>query len=262
MDRFKQTERLAAATRGEIPKVAVRWLAAARDPLERLTMAALDPDLTDEAFLALVEKFSNSLPGLLDTMDHAALANLMEEGMGAAMANGIAGRAAPPGPPMKAKLPWETDAWLAGNKNHDSKDGRFSRNPGGSLNLRGAKWEGSRDEMKKRAAVAMKGFPTLSHPESGMEMKPSREGIRKSLFAMRHPHEFMAAARMPEIFLHSSKAGSSPDRKGRREIKSFHTFEAAISFGKSRYRAEIITREIHGKDELKFYQLRLHPEKK
>jgi hypothetical protein len=134
MDRFKQTERLAAATRGEIPKVAVRWLAAARDPLERLTMAALDPDLTDEAFLALVEKFSNSLPGLLDTMDHAALANLMEEGMGAGMANGIASRSVGVSPTVKAKLPWETDAWLAGrydeSKHKRDKRGKFSAKEG------------------------------------------------------------------------------------------------------------------------------------
>lgn len=94
MDRFKQAEKLAAATREEIPKVAVQWLAAARAPLEKLTMAAMDPDLSDEEFLTLVKDFSDSLPGLLDEMDHDALAKLMEHGMGAGMANGISQRLA------------------------------------------------------------------------------------------------------------------------------------------------------------------------
>ena len=92
MDRFKQSEQLAAATREEIPKVAVRWLAAARAPLEKLTMAALNPDLSDAEFLAMVAEFSKKLPALLDTMDHDALAKLMEHGMAASMANGIAQR--------------------------------------------------------------------------------------------------------------------------------------------------------------------------
>ena len=135
-NRFKDAEELAAATREEIPKVAVRWLAAARAPLEKLTMAALDPDLTDDAFLALVDGFSKSLPGLLDRMDHASLANLMETGMGAAMANGISRRVddfreRAAKDEKRARLPWETDTWLAGNKNHDPQDGRFTSGPGG-----------------------------------------------------------------------------------------------------------------------------------
>jgi hypothetical protein len=130
-NRFKDAEELAAATREEIPKVAVRWLAAARAPLEKLTMAALDPDLTDDAFLALVDGFSKSLPGLLDRMDHASLANLMETGMGAAMANGISRRVddfreRAAKDEKRARLPWETDVWLAGNDKHDRK-GLFAR---------------------------------------------------------------------------------------------------------------------------------------
>jgi hypothetical protein len=88
-NRFKDAETLAAATREEIPKVAVQWLAALRAPLERLTMAAMNPDLTDAEFMALAKGFSESLPGLLDEMDHDSLAKLMEHGMGAGMANGI-----------------------------------------------------------------------------------------------------------------------------------------------------------------------------
>jgi hypothetical protein len=94
MNRFRQLETLQAATRGRIPGVAVSWLAAARAPLEKLTTAALDPAITDAEFLALVKSFSESLPSLLDTMDHESLASLMEESMGAAMANGISQRQA------------------------------------------------------------------------------------------------------------------------------------------------------------------------
>lgn len=92
MNRFQESEILAAAVREQIPSTAVRWLAAVREPLEALTTAALDPAVTDEDFIKLVETFSASLPGLLETMDHDALAELMESGMGAAMGNGISNR--------------------------------------------------------------------------------------------------------------------------------------------------------------------------
>jgi hypothetical protein len=130
MNRFQQAERLAAATREEIPKVAVRWLAAARAPLEKLTVAALDPDLTDEAFLQLVDGFSKSLPGLLDEMDHDALATLMEHGMGAGMANGISQRSAVSSQreEKRAKLPWETEVWLGAQRRR--KNGQFGEGDG------------------------------------------------------------------------------------------------------------------------------------
>lgn len=102
MKRFSTLAKLQAATRAAIPGAAVAWLAALRQPLEKLTMAAMDPALTDAEFSAMVETFSASLPGLLEAMDHDALAKLMEDGMGAAMANGIAARAAAPGPPIRA----------------------------------------------------------------------------------------------------------------------------------------------------------------
>jgi hypothetical protein len=95
MNRFRETEALAATVRNEIPRAAVRWLAAVRTPLEGLTTAALDEGISDEAFLVLVESFSASLPALLETLDHAALGELMETSMGAAMGNGIAARTPP-----------------------------------------------------------------------------------------------------------------------------------------------------------------------
>lgn len=92
MNRFQEAEALAATVRAELPRVAVQWLAAARPPLEKLTRAALDPELSDADFLALVEDFSRSLPTLFDQLDHATLATHMENSMGAAMANGLSSR--------------------------------------------------------------------------------------------------------------------------------------------------------------------------
>ena len=92
MNRYRELEKLQAATRAELPRAAVAWLAAARTPLETLTMAALNPSITDADFLAMVEKFSAALPGLMEKMDHSAIATLMENAMGASMANGIAQR--------------------------------------------------------------------------------------------------------------------------------------------------------------------------
>lgn len=109
MDRFKQGEKLAAAAREGLPSVAVQWLAAARKPLEKLTKAALNGEVSDAEFVALVEEFSQSLPGLLDEMDHDALATHMENSMGAAMANGMAARhkTEEKRTEARAKLPWE-----------------------------------------------------------------------------------------------------------------------------------------------------------
>ena len=92
MNRFRELEKLQAATRAELPRVAVAWLAAARAPLEKLTIAALDPAISDADFRSRVEAFAKSLPGLMQSLDHDALSKLMENSMGAAMANGIAQR--------------------------------------------------------------------------------------------------------------------------------------------------------------------------
>ena len=92
MTRHRTHETLSAATRARLPAVAGPWLAAVRAEMEKLTMAAIAGDLSDEDFRALAEQTSAKLPELLATMDHDALAILMAQGMGAAMANGIAAR--------------------------------------------------------------------------------------------------------------------------------------------------------------------------
>jgi hypothetical protein len=92
MNRFQDAEELAATVRAEIPSVSVAWLAALRAPLEELTMAAVNGVVSDAEFLNQVDAFIKKLPELMETMDHDALGNLLEEGMGAAMGNGIAQR--------------------------------------------------------------------------------------------------------------------------------------------------------------------------
>lgn len=133
MNRFRDLEKLQAATRAELPRAAVAWLAAARTPLEVLTMAAMDPAITDADFRAMVEEFAAALPGLMEKMDHSAIAGLMENAMGASMANGIAQRVSTT-PATRAKLPWESAAWLAGK-------GKFSesQHPRGKGGLFGHK---------------------------------------------------------------------------------------------------------------------------
>lgn len=90
MNRHRQFEKLSEEVRAEFPSVAVPWLAAVRRPLERLTMAALDPEVSDAEFRRMVEEFAERLPELLDEIDHDAIGELMEGAMGAAAANGLA----------------------------------------------------------------------------------------------------------------------------------------------------------------------------
>lgn len=264
-DRFKDMEKLAAATRKRIPGAAVLWLAALRKPLEKLTMAALDPALSDEDFRALVEKFAKDLPGLMDELNHDELAKLMEDGMGAAMANGIGQRSAASGQreEKKAKLPWETDVLLGGNKKRDRR-GRFARKDGGGdaspepVKIKERVWEGTPREMHRRAAEMMRGGKTLQHPASGAEMKVTEDGIRKSLHGMRSPAEFMAAAHVASLYLHSRKIDSGePDRKQRRGIQAFHRFEARAMIGGKSHTVEIITKELAGREAYHLKQLRI-----
>lgn len=92
MDRYREFETLSQAVRDGLPRVAVQWLAAARRPLETLTRAALDPEISDEEFRKMVEEFSEKLPELYDKLDVDALQDHLEGAMGAAMANGLAAR--------------------------------------------------------------------------------------------------------------------------------------------------------------------------
>lgn len=195
--RFKEGEKLMAATRAQIPGAAVRWLAAVREPLEILTMAAVSPDVSDAQFVELVEAFSESLPGLMETMDHAALAELMEEAMGAAMANGLTARnpkpeTLNPKEEKRAKLPWESEAYLAAQKRRkNGQIGEGDGSPGGGesdagdgipdesvsptgrtveigkhLRSKAAKWEG---EAPARMRFAAKVGETVSAPDEVFE---------------------------------------------------------------------------------------------
>ncbi len=92
MARHRTHEALSAATRSRLPAVAGPWLAAVRAEMEKLTMAAIAGEISDEEFRAMAKAASAKLPELLATMEHDALATLMEQGMGAAMANGIEAR--------------------------------------------------------------------------------------------------------------------------------------------------------------------------
>ena len=235
--RHKTGEKLMAATREKLPGAAVRWLAAVREPLEILTMAALSADVSDTQFTELVEDFSASLPGLMETMDHEALAELLEASMGAAMANGLTARDKQE---KRAKLPWEADAYLAAQKRR--KNGEFGEGdgPGGGkdenpLNI-GKLMEGSEASIKQRAKEAMKALPkVLSHPETGFEFEMNGDAIRKTLQQAigkgKGAPDLTAATQMGKIFLDSKKNPPEPDRKNHHGVKAFHTFSTRIRVG-------------------------------
>lgn len=119
MNRYRTLETLQANTRDALPSAAVLWLAAVRIEMEKLTKAALSGEVSDEEFLALVEETSKGLPDLLDRMDHDALARLMEDSMGAAMANGMSARMNK----HTAQSPWSVGGLLFGSR----KKGRGKR---------------------------------------------------------------------------------------------------------------------------------------
>lgn len=260
--RYRDLERLQAAARKQIPAAALAWLAAARAPLEELTTAALSGQVSDADFREMVERFAAKLPELFDQLDHNALATLMETTMGAAMANGIAERhktSRLKTQDRKAKLPWEEEAWLAaGGKGKPCGNSWIPRWKRCVVNMGSSQWQGSAKEMHARARATMQNTPTLKHPESGVEMIVTADGILKSLHTMRRPEEFMAAAEIIRIFLDSTKAGpGEPDRKKRPEIKAFHRFETEIGFGRARMTAEIITKELVGDPVHRLKQIRL-----
>jgi hypothetical protein len=145
MKRFREMEKLQETVRAELPGVAVAWLAALRQPLEELTMAALNGKVGDEEFLKRVEDFAEKIPGLLEEMDSAALAGLMEGAMGAAMANGIAARVRRPeaGDWKEAGLPWEPEALLGARR---GGKGVFP----GELRLKTFKMLDPRDILRKK----------------------------------------------------------------------------------------------------------------
>jgi len=105
MSRFQQYEAIAADARDLLPRTSLAWLAAVRAPLEELTLAALDPEVSDAAFRERVEAFAQRLPELFGELEHDALAELLESAMGAAMANGIAERYQSLPKDLRAKAP-------------------------------------------------------------------------------------------------------------------------------------------------------------
>lgn len=113
--RYRALERLQQSTRATLPELVPAWNAPVREALEDLTTASLDPDLSDEDFEALVADTRENLHRLMDEIDHSALADLMEESMGASAANGIAARMEET-PAVQAKLPWKAPSYLAGGK--------------------------------------------------------------------------------------------------------------------------------------------------
>ena len=83
----EQMTYLREAMRDGLPDMLDAWLGKARPLLETLTRAACDPSVSDEDLRSLVSAFLAS-GQLLKTMNPAALAEYLEDGMGTAAALG------------------------------------------------------------------------------------------------------------------------------------------------------------------------------
>lgn len=169
MNRYRTLEKLQAATRDELPSASVLWLAAVREEMEKLTKAALSGEVSDEEFAHMVEETSKGLPGLLDRMDHDALAELMEESMGAAMGNGIAARMNP----MTAKSPWSKGVLLGSRKYKRDKDGKFSHADGS-----GKSRKEQRRKPTRKQKIETEEKPTASNPEREAAIDRYRKGVK------------------------------------------------------------------------------------
>lgn len=97
-DRHRAGEQISAAAREGLPQVLRGWAAPVRREVEKLLAAALDPGTSDADFLELVEKSAEDAPGLLAGMPLDSLAGPLADAMGAAAANGLSARPAPPDP--------------------------------------------------------------------------------------------------------------------------------------------------------------------
>ena len=89
-DRFQDLEKYQARVRDGLQEVIPQWLGEARRRLERLTTAAMDPEVNDADFLAMVQEQVATMPAMMQELDTEALARALEKAMGSAYAQGIA----------------------------------------------------------------------------------------------------------------------------------------------------------------------------
>ncbi len=167
MNRFRNIEDQQAAARAELPSVAIQWLAALRSPLEQLTMAAVNGEISDAEFHALVEKFTTDLPALMDSLDHDALASHMENNMSEAMINGILQRVKDTPSTVKGKAPEDSDALNAARKYKQDDEGQFSTTDGSG------RTSSSRKKLRKKPTLKEK-KETASHSK---ETNPERQAV-------------------------------------------------------------------------------------
>lgn len=86
----EQLTRLQGRVYQDIPGMLDGWLGDARAALERLTRAAADEAISNEAFVEMLRDFTSDPIRLAKLMHPEALAELMERAMGTAMAVGRA----------------------------------------------------------------------------------------------------------------------------------------------------------------------------
>ena len=85
----KSFEEYLGKARAGMPPVVREWLAPAREAMEALTRAAVDPSVSNEEFLRMVEAQAETMPDLMEGLGKASLADFFEAAMGAACVGGI-----------------------------------------------------------------------------------------------------------------------------------------------------------------------------
>lgn len=199
-----------------------------------------DPDQQRAKLAAVLA----DLDAFRKNLDHdPAIANAIYKVMATGFANGLAERG-------------DSVAVQAGDvEGHEFRGNQY-------VELADEGWKGSPKEMHQRASETMRGFKSARHPVLG-EVQFTGMGRDKTLFDKRTPHEFQSAQALPELISKGTLVKSVPDRKGRPEIKAFHTLEHGLKIGAAKYKAEITIKEhTDGRRQVNtFYLHRLHEEK-
>ncbi|MBL9001561.1 MAG: hypothetical protein JNK25_10545 [Phycisphaerae bacterium] len=99
----------------------------------------------------------------------------------------------------------------------------------------------------RRAAIefARRTFPksVVNERDGSTILIPIRGGVQRSLEHGSGPDKIAAVAAIPDLLRVAVRTGTEPDRKGRPEIRSVHTYAAPLRIAERHYRADLIVRE-------------------
>jgi phage gp29-like protein len=155
-------------------------------------------------------------------------------------------------------------ASAAGDGESSGGAGRAEGQPGEAhrVEIADEHWTGTPKEMHARAEAIMRTFQPVTNEATGKNVSFTRDGRDKTLYTLRTPHEFQAAARaLPEMVRTGQPTSESGDRKTRQDVGGFTKLASGVRIGDAAYRAEITLKSANqgtgGAIIHKFYLLRL-----